>query len=422
MGYKRRLSDKEAVKLGFKVKKKTGKYNPQYYFNNTHIALDTSTNSKSKSNDYKNKAKFVLSAWSEQGHMMDIDEYCSTYHLPKENITSYKLVSHTGTPFYNIVFKESIVEAEVKEIDFDAIIKKYIKPLKLKRTIKKDVDCLFDRLVYTDAHIGMETNENGFGLYGGKWDADEVTRRLDLMIAHVLENQESNTLIIDELGDFMDGWNGETVRKGHTLPQNMDNEKAFDVGLAFKIKLIDSLTPHYTKIICNSITNDNHAGSFGYVVSQAFKSVVETRYKNVIVNTIRKFIDHYTIGKNCFIITHGKDGKHLKFGFKPILDAKQIEKIDNYIKEHNLYNYDIEFSKGDSHQKILDESTSDIFDYYNYPAFSPSSEWVQVNFKRGFSGFEFFNFKADGTKIHHPFKFKWNTNREPELKSYNLVS
>ena len=123
-------------------------------------------------------------------------------------------------------------------------------------------------------------------------------------------------------------------------------------------------------------------------------------------------------GKNCFILTHGKDGKNLKFGFKPILDAKQIEKIDNYIKEHKLHDYIIEFSKGDSHQKIFDESTSDVFDYYNYPAFSPSSEWVQTNFKKGFSGFEFFNFKEDGSKIHIPYKFTWNKNRNEVNLNY----
>ena len=93
----------------------------------------------------------------------------------------------------------------------------------------------------------------------------------------------------------------------------------------------------------------------------------------MLVNNIRKFIDHYFYGKNCFIITHGKDGKNLKFGFKPILDTKQIEKIVSYIDEHKLHDYIIEFSKGDSHQKIFDESTSNKFNYYNYGAFSPSS-------------------------------------------------
>ena len=38
------------------------------------------------------------------------------------------------------------------------------------------------------------------------------------------------------------------------------------------------------------------------------------------------------------------------------------------------------------------------------------------------SGFEFFNFKENGTKTHNPFKFKWNVNREEDIKDYNLVS
>ena len=39
----------------------------------------------------------------------------------------------------------------------------------------------------------------------------------------------------------------------------------------------------------------------------------------------------------------------------------------------------------------MDYATSDDFDYCNYPAFSPSSDWVQTNFKKGRSGFVFYN-------------------------------
>jgi hypothetical protein len=95
------------------------------------------------------------------------------------------------------------------------------------------------------------------------------------------------------------------------------------------------------------------------------------------------------MGDHCFIITHGKDDKNLKFGFKPMLDPRTSEKISQYIRHNNLLNeckY-IEFSKGDSHQCLFDMCTSDEFDYFNFPAFSPSSQWVQTNFKKGRSGF-----------------------------------
>ena len=98
----------------------------------------------------------------------------------------------------------------------------------------------------------------------------------------------------------------------------------------------------------------------------------------------------------CFIITHGKDDKTLKFGFKPELDTKQIEKIDQYCKHNNIYSKSkrIIFKKGDSHQSLLDMAGSDDFFYYSYPAVSPSSQWVQNNFKKGRRGIFIENFKG----------------------------
>ena len=261
-------------------------------------------------------------------------------------------------------------------------------------------------LVFTDVHIGMNPNPNGFSLYGGKWDENELQERLELMVKETIKNSKSNKLIIFDLGDFMDGWDGKTVRREHDLPQNMDNEKAFDVGLSFKIQLIDNLLQYYTEIEVINICEDNHAGSFGYVVNSAFKKFIELRYDRVKVVNQRKFIDHYIIDGKCFIATHGKDSKNLKFGFKPTLDAQQVEKIENYIRENKLFYDDIYFLKGDSHQDIFDNSTSQNFNYWNFPAFSPSSNWVQTNFKKGVSGFYMFNFNKDNFSLH-PFYFKW---------------
>ena len=414
MGYNKRLKKEDAIKFGFEPKKANGNINPKYYFNDELIH-------KFNLPLLPNNREFieVQRKLGKNGELLSSVEKLQSEPIEvPENFEIVKVSTSKTTGQQWVQYQPKKVETEIQEIDFDSIISKYINPIKHEYKPFNAGNYTFDRLVYTDVHIGMTTNKNGHSLYGGKWDELEIEKRLDLLINHVVNNKKSDTLIIDELGDFMDGWNGETVRKGHKLPQNMDNEKAFDIGLSFKIKMIDALKPYYNKIICNNICNDNHAGSFAYVVNSAFKNIVEFRYENVIVNNIRKFIDHYLYENNCFIITHGKDGHNLKFGFKPVLDTKQIEKIDNYIKEHNLHNYIIEFSKGDSHQKIFDESTSDSFDYYNYPAFSPSSEWVQTNFKIGFSGFEFFNFKKDGSKTHHPLKFSWNSGREKETKQY----
>ena len=297
-------------------------------------------------------------------------------------------------------------EKQIKDIDFESIFNGKIKSIEVIPNCINEG--LFDRLVYTDVHIGMNVNPDGYSLYGGKWDEHEIEERLTMIVSHVVNNKKSETLYIDELGDFMDGWDAQTVRKGHELPQNMDNQKAYDVGLSFKIRMIDELVKHYKNIVCNNICNDNHAGAFGYVVNSAFKTIIELKYINVKVNNLRKFINHYSCGNYTFILTHGKDAKNLKFGFKAKLDVVAMEKIDNYIKEHYLYkeNMVIEFSKGDSHQYVFDNSTSQTYSYCSYPALSPSSEWVQTNFKKGISGFVFFNFYED-RKVLQEYFFKW---------------
>lgn len=363
----------------------------------------TSKTSKSRTEKVTEK-EFVLSAWNDDGYMMDIDQYCEHYQLPRTDVKEYKLVSHTGTPYYNIKFKET-VESEVMNFDLEELVKKHIKPCTIAKSdfnILKDIND-FDTLTYTDVHIGMETNPDNKAMYSIEWNRESALASCKRMIEETLRSQKSDTLIVDELGDFLDGYNQQTTRGGHALPQNMSNEQAFDVALEFKMMLIDGLYTSYNTLAFNNICNDNHAGSFGYFVSKAFKDICSVKYPDVEVNNHQKFINHYYVDEICFVITHGKDDTSLKFGFKPQLDSKGIEKIDQYLKRNDIYKHSskVIFKKGDSHQALFDMCTSDDFFYFNYPALSPSSMWVQNNFKKGRRGFvlESFNNALDGHDI-----------------------
>lgn len=380
---------------------------------NSEVVDNLESDSTTKSNNYKNdKEKSVrgFTAIAEDGSLLNIEQYCEHYGLDVSKIRSYKLISHSGVPFYNVVFFTSEEEA-VLDVDnhLEEIVQKYITPIKVGTNLTVNNSDYFDRLVYTDTHIAMEVQgKDGDPLYDGKWNREEILRRLSVMVSHVKTFKTSNTLIIDDLGDFLDGLGGQTTRKGHELPQNMNDKEAFDLALEFKITLIDSLVDDFDTIVCNNITNDNHSGVFSYFSSSAVKQILEQRYpKKVKVNSIKRFIDHYSVGKHTFVISHGKDMGENKFGFKPKLDAIQAEKIDQYCKEHKLYNGNfIEFSKGDSHQAIYDDTTSNDFSYYNYPAFSPPSNWVKTNFKNSKSGFNFYNIKKeDNIKIAIPYWF-----------------
>lgn len=328
---------------------------------------------------------------------LGILEACRNVGVQPENTPMLWLkTKHESVRVTNPLFKTPEQKA-IEDIDFLSIFKDKVEPLKIYYA--NDFlpyvasGCLFDRAVYTDVHIGMDVNKDGYSLYDGAWNESEIFKRLEIFVNEIVKSQKSKTLFLNDLGDFMDGFDGFTTRGGHALPQNMDNQKAFDIGLKFKIAMIDELIKYYSEIIVVNICNDNHAGSFGYIVNSAFKTYIELKYpNNVKVTNQRKFIDHYIVDNRCFILTHGKDDKSLKFGFKAQIDAQQIEKIKNYIDEYKLHGYDIEFSKGDSHQLIFDLTSSTAFEYQNFGAFSPPSDWVKTNFKNTKSSFTIFNY------------------------------
>lgn len=393
-----------AEKLGIEVNT-SGRYRLNKEQEDKYLEI-TETKTNQYKNDKKKNTNLGFNAISIDGGIMDIDTYCDFYKLDRLNVRSYKLVTHTAIPYYNIAFYES-EEERLVNIDFTSIFKDKIEPVYYDFEVFNSNG--FDKLILSDIHIGMDVDKDGFSLYDGIWNEEELNNRLELVINWVCQHQKFDTLYISDLGDLMDGWDGMTIRREHHLPQNMDNQKAFDVAFRFKIRLIGSLIGSYNKIIFNNITDDNHSGAFAYIVNSAVKSYLELKYpNNVEVNIQRKFIDHYTVmDKFIFIECHGKDGGNMKFGFKPQLDDKQIKIISNYIDENYLSKKGviIEFNKGDSHQSLIDKSSSKKFQYHNFPSFAPPSNWVKTNFSNSMSGFSFRNYYLNGQMSNHDYIF-----------------
>jgi len=387
-----RLSKSEAEYLNLKVKENDkGRKNTRY-----NITEDQH-NEITKIRTTPNKRKFVetIKKLDKKGNLISSTEKLQSKPIDvPDNFEVIKVSTSktTGQQWVQYAPKKETIEEAVESFDFKSIIEKYINPIDhyppiviRKSPYKKD----FDKLIITDVHVGMDTDIDNNTMYKGEWNKKELFKTADIIIQKTLEEQESNILYIDELGDLLDGFNAQTTRGGHSLPQNMTNEEAFDNALEFKLKILYGLIGNYETIHFNNICNDNHSGAFGYFVNEAFKQIAEIQFKNITVTNHRKFINHYFVKDICFVITHGKDDKSLKFGFKPALDLKGVEKIDQYLKQNGIYKESelIIFCKGDSHQALFDLCTSDDFYYFNYPALSPSSNWIKNNFKFGRRGF-----------------------------------
>jgi hypothetical protein len=357
-------------------------------------------------NNYQREGDVISAFVGER--VLNIDEYCEFYGFDRNTVKSWKLVTHTGTPYYNIAFYEQS-ERPLTEDFIEAVIKKHIERPKVEfQEFKIEYD--FDMLTITDVHVGMTTNATGFSLYGGKWDKEELMKRAKTLVEFVISNKKSPVLIVNDLGDLLDGWNSKTVRQGHDLPQNMDNEEAFDSGLNFKAFILNALSSHFLRIEVHNVCNDNHSGAFGYTVNSALKKMMEQMYGHIRVYNHRKFIDHYFEGKHCILLSHGKDKDHVKFSFKPKLDSAGKNKIDDYITNFiwGKSEFFLQFIKGDSHAFLFDFFSSDDYHYKNYPAFSPSSEWIQTNYKKGRSGFVLEHYSNEiETPVVNPSFFDW---------------
>ena len=159
---KKRLYDHEAKALGLDLKKpKKGRKQGEYYLNAERVEMlkelrseDIDNKTETKPNNYNEPKPFVLNAFSPSGKMMDIDTYCETYGLPRKDIRSHKLVTHTGVPYYNIVFGESIEGDEDQTEQIKNILKREIK--KTYRYVEPRVytENLSTVLKWSDLHFG----------------------------------------------------------------------------------------------------------------------------------------------------------------------------------------------------------------------------------------------------------------------------
>ena len=110
---RKRLKPNEAELLGFEPKPNLPDGNAKYSINKTEwdkileFRMRGNTNTepeKPVKSELAYHKPFVLSAWNNKnGQILDINEYCSVHNLPREDVRSYKLITHTAIPYYNIV-------------------------------------------------------------------------------------------------------------------------------------------------------------------------------------------------------------------------------------------------------------------------------------------------------------------------------
>lgn len=383
-----RLKSKEAEFLGLEVieNRNDGSGNPRYdisheQFHRLQEFRESKKHNKLKCADSSEIVKTQLENDNQPLHQ-------TKYYWAKTENGSYQI---TNPHYKELKPVDDFLNAEF----ITEIVKSYIKPL--PQFSKRFTESKWkDRLIISDVHINMNNHggSNKLPIYDEPlYDESEIFRRLHETIQHAIECKRGDDLIIDNLGDFMDGEKGQTTRGGHALPQLYSDKKAFEIAVRFKMELVESLLQSYNHITLNNIIDDNHSFLQSYYVHSTVQKVLTLKYPDRVTYNINEcFISHYWVAAHRFVISHGKDSIEMKFGWKPKLDDKLVNNLDGYMKYHKLYDGKrIEVSKGDSHQYISDFTTSLDFEYHTYIAFSPPSCWVQHNHGNSKSGVIFQN-------------------------------
>lgn len=231
----------------------------------------------------------------------------------------------------------------------------------------------------SDMHIGASVS--GHSIYENEYNEDEVCTRLNKIVAHlekeVLLYGNFHSVTVCNLGDSLDGYDAQTTRGGHALPQNMNNKeqlKCFiEVMTSFMTALAENIPCSSLNYYC--VGESNHDGDFGYAANIALQHILHSMDINATV--FDKFIGEFSLEGTTYILCHGKDNKDMFKNLPLTLDVKTENFINEYL-DNKAIRGNVVFIKGDLHQSATTYGRR--FTYKSVSSLFGSSAWIHKNF------------------------------------------
>lgn len=245
----------------------------------------------------------------------------------------------------------------------------------------------------SDRHIAAFVNDTA--MYSNEYSSTIYGKRLKEVLHEII--YQANTygrfedIYIIDLGDKMDGLNGQTTRGGHKLPQNMSNKQAFEAAISNEIDFFDTLFNMDLAINYHVYqnANSNHGGDYDYMVNRAIEIYINAKYPDVDTRIMQKFIEHIEYGNHVILLTHGKDDEDMKHGLPLHLNDKVENYFRKYLMHHgiNISDSTISIIKGDLHMAASQHAYG--FRYRNVLSLFGGSKWIGTNFGPNKAGCSF---------------------------------
>lgn len=258
----------------------------------------------------------------------------------------------------------------------------------------KVVESNKDLILYlSDMHIGAKV-ESGC-IYPNDWNEKELTRRLSEILNRISSLGHLDTLVINLLGDNLDGMDNQTARRDHFMPQNMDNMEQVNTFINTMVWFVSSIKENN---LCNnikiySVKEGNHDGITGYAASYAALSCIKSIFPEIETTQFQEFFGYYEFKNHKFLISHGKDAKFMKRGMPLNLDDKNKMKLYEYLDSRNITGTGIHVVKGDLHTENINSCLK--LDYRNVLSLFGASDYSALNFGRNQYGASYDLFIGD---------------------------
>ena len=227
-----------------------------------------------------------------------------------------------------------------------------------------------------DTHVGAALSSTS--LYENNWNEGEFKRRLDVLADKVHKLGEFDSIIINFLGDYLDGMDSMTARRDHVMPQNMDNKEQFNVFIRNMLYFIETISLFTNNVKIYAVPEGNHGGYADYFAIKALQYATNAYFPEVTFTVFDRYYGIFTHNDHIYLSMHGKDGKFMNRAMPLNLNDSTSALIRDWLDRENILEDNVHVVKGDLHSNNLNSCRK--FDYRNVLSLFGDSDYSQVNY------------------------------------------
>lgn len=228
----------------------------------------------------------------------------------------------------------------------------------------------------SDTHVGAALSSTS--LFNNNWNESEFARRLEEIVTRVASLGAFESIIINLLGDYLDGMDGMTARRDHVMPQNMDNKEQFNVFIKYMLHFIEDIQSICNNVKIYAVPEGNHGGYADYFAIKALEYATKSYFPKIEFTVFDRYFGTFDIKGHKYVSMHGKDGQFMKKPMPLNLNDSTSTLIRDWLDRENIHDSNIHIIKGDLHSNNLNSCRK--FDYRNVLSLFGDSDYSQMNY------------------------------------------